>query len=316
VLCTSIYYDLVYKLTIDAAGQLTDTGERFDHYSYNPNNAYGAPGSLSGVVCIRQTSNELESFLLDGMTGVNRVSLSGYYNISAAFSPDGTRVYARTAYGSSSYGDAAVSGFNFDPTTGTIGSELFSPISSGSKSTYYGFDQLAVTDEKIYIPERGAVVHIHDANTGAYLYSLDTNAGGTYDGDITGIKIMAGSAVKVDIDIKPNNRDNPINIDNNGWGQVVIAIMSTEDFDATTIDPETVMVEDAPIAARGNSGRRKAYANRDVNKDGINDMVVHVVRKMVGAERGRDIWKLEGETYDGVKFWGKDTVLYVPKQPE
>jgi hypothetical protein len=312
VLCTSVRYDLVYKLNIDAAGQLTDTGLTFDPYYTNPNNSYPAPGSESGIVCIRATSNELESFTTGTMAGVDRVSLSGYYNICGAFSPDGGRVYVRTAYGSSSYGDASVSGFNFDATTGAIGSQLFSPISVGSKSTYYGFDQLAVTGEKIYVPERGAVVNIYDAETGAYMYQIDTNAGGTYDGDITGIKIRGGGAIKVDIDIKPKNRNNPINIDNNGWGQVVIAILSSEEFDALEVDPETIFVEDAPVAERGNSGRRKAYANHDVNQDGLMDLVIHIRRKMTGATRGIDTWKLEGETYGGERIWGKDMVWYVP----
>ena len=174
-----------------------------------------------------------------------------------------------------------------------------------------GYDQLAVTGEKIYVPETGCV-DVYNALTGAFEYSMVTT-GGTGSGDrATGIKIRTGARRVVDIDIAPHNRNNPINIDNNGWGQVVVAILSTESFDATEVDPDTVRIEEAPVAVRGHSGRRKAHANRDINHDGLLDLVMHVRRKMTGAERGRDQWTLTGETYDGMKIEGTDTVLYVP----
>ena len=42
----------------------------------------------------------------------------------------------------------------------------------------------------------------------------------------------------MDIDIKPGSDPNPINPGSNGL--IPVAILSSEDFDATTVDPATI----------------------------------------------------------------------------
>ncbi|NIM51045.1 MAG: hypothetical protein GTO22_17650, partial [Gemmatimonadales bacterium] len=76
----------------------------------------------------------------------------------------------------------------------------------------------------------------------------------------------------VDIDIKPGSDPNSINLGSNG--SVPVAIFSTADFDATTVDPSTVILADAAVKVRG-KGTPMAAAE-DVNGDGLLDLVVHV----------------------------------------
>ena len=54
-------------------------------------------------------------------------------------------------------------------------------------------------------------------------------------------------AINVTIDIKPGAFPNSINLGSNG--NVPMAILSSADFDATTVDPETVTLADARCAS-------------------------------------------------------------------
>jgi len=53
----------------------------------------------------------------------------------------------------------------------------------------------------------------------------------------------------VSIDIKPGSDVNSINLGSNGT--IPVAIFSTVDFDATTVDPLTVMLADASVKVEG-----------------------------------------------------------------
>jgi hypothetical protein len=320
VLVTDYSRRQIRRLSIDGNGMFHDTGDLLEllYYRDYVSNVYGAPGSRSGVVLHRYYYNEnaeLGSFTIPGLTQIDNVRLSGRYGIGACFSPDGAAVYARTAYYNYYTGSyASLHGYSFDPASGQIGAQLFPPVSIRDSILYTGMDMLAVTAQKIYVPTYGRV-EVHDALTGAYLYPIVTT-GGTTSGDLaTGIKIPGEAGpLTIDVDIAPNNRNNPINIDNNGWGQVVIALISSRGFDATAVDLDSVMVENAPIDERGGSGKRKSYANHDVNHDGVLDLLIHVRRKLVGADRTRDIWTVTGLTASGREFSGSDSVTYVPYQ--
>jgi hypothetical protein len=78
----------------------------------------------------------------------------------------------------------------------------------------------------------------------------------------------------VDIDVMPGTFPNIINL--NSRGNVPVAILSTVDFDATTVDPLTVTLRTAPTTTAAYVQRRRdgtPFAEpEDVNKDGLLDL--------------------------------------------
>ena len=82
-----------------------------------------------------------------------------------------------------------------------------------------------------------------------------------------------GLVIQVDIDIKPGNDPNSINC-NNENETIAVAILSTDDFDATTVDHTTVTFEGASethVDKKTGSARRH---EEDVDGDGDTDLVL------------------------------------------
>ena len=79
-----------------------------------------------------------------------------------------------------------------------------------------------------------------------------------------GIALSLDTLTEVEIDIKPGSDPNSVNLANNG--QIAIAILTTDDFDATQVDASTVMFAGA-LAVQNSL--------EDVDNDGDLDMVLH-----------------------------------------
>ena len=112
----------------------------------------------------------------------------------------------------------------------------------------------------------------------------------------------------VAIDIKPGNYPNPINLGSNGV--IPVAILSSPDFDATTVKPETVFLGGAGVALRGKGNKEMAH-EEDVNGDGLIDMVVQVETQAAGLWTSGDVI-LTAETSSGLLIQGYDEVVIVP----
>jgi len=98
-----------------------------------------------------------------------------------------------------------------------------------------------------------------------------TLVGGTYvshEGTVTPY-----GPTEVAIDIKPGSYPNTINLGSNGV--VPVAILSTAEFDATTLPAERVFLAGSGVAVRGKGNKYLAHT-QDVNGDGILDLVVQV----------------------------------------
>jgi uncharacterized protein (TIGR02145 family) len=108
----------------------------------------------------------------------------------------------------------------------------------------------------------------------------------------------------VDIDVKPYTRIAPVNLKSRGV--LPVAILSSEGFDATDVDPETVVF--GPGAA---ASSRSHFV--DVNRDGLRDLMLFFKTQEVGLSKGDTEVCLGGETGEGVRIEGCANVRTVGK---
>jgi hypothetical protein len=108
----------------------------------------------------------------------------------------------------------------------------------------------------------------------------------------------------VHIDIKPGSFPNSINPDSKGV--IPVAILSTDNFDATLVDQATVRFgpDEAPPLR---------WAFEDVDGDGDIDMILQFKTQETGIKAGDTEATTTGETVDGIPITGTDSVRTVPK---
>ncbi|MDO8412812.1 MAG: hypothetical protein Q7S51_03360, partial [Gallionellaceae bacterium] len=108
--------------------------------------------------------------------------------------------------------------------------------------------------------------------------------------------------LSVSIDIKPGSFPNSINPSN--MGETPVAILSNSSFDATTVDPLSVMF--GPYKAM--ESHQKGHIE-DVDGDGDLDMVLHFGTQSTGIQCGDTSASLTGKTSNGTEIKGTDTVV-------
>lgn len=115
----------------------------------------------------------------------------------------------------------------------------------------------------------------------------------------------------VPIDIKPGGDPNSINCDNDK-GVIAVAILTTDTFDATTVDHTTVTFEGASeIHADKKTGDARRH-EEDVDDDGDIDLVFHFRFGDTALTCESTEGTLIGQTYDGVQIQSVDSVRTVP----
>ena len=162
-----------------------------------------------------------------------------------------------------------------------------------------------------------SVVDLHSYLGAEYYFSqaydIDSNGaivgfGLTYNGWRA---VMWIPLIYVEIDIKPGSYPNSINLGNEGV--IPVAILSSWEFDATTVDPATVELAGAGVELRGKSDKAMAH-REDVNKDGLIDLVIQITTENLEPGYFQDGYAtLTGKTYDGLFIEGSDEINIVPK---
>lgn len=109
-------------------------------------------------------------------------------------------------------------------------------------------------------------------------------------------------AIDVDIDIKPGSFPNAVNPGNNGV--IPVAILTTDTFDATTVDPTTVRFG----PAEATMAHKQAHIE-DVDYDGDLDLLLHFRTQETGIACGDTSALLIGETYGGDAIEGTDSIV-------
>jgi hypothetical protein len=105
------------------------------------------------------------------------------------------------------------------------------------------------------------------------------------------------NCVSVSIDIKPG--DNQTVVKTGTKGSIPVAILSTNGFDATRVNPTTVRFGRTGIEASPTS-----WSLEDVDRDGTLDMVLHFDTLSTGIQPGDTQATLMGRTIDTTPFTG------------
>jgi hypothetical protein len=114
-----------------------------------------------------------------------------------------------------------------------------------------------------------------------------------------------------DIDVRPGSPNN--NIQPNSGGVVSVAILSSSDLDAATVDPATLRF------GPNQTGVKSVRRLRDVNGDKLRDLVVQFRISESGVRCGDSTVSVSGQTVQGTFFEGSDSIGTVgckPKNPK
>jgi len=133
----------------------------------------------------------------------------------------------------------------------------------------------------------------HDASNIAYIYR---------------IKLVT----EVEIDIKPGSDPNSINC-NNENEVIAVAILTTDGFDATTVDHTTVTFEGANETHVDKKNREPRRHEEDVDYDEDTDLVFHFRLGDTDLACDSTEGTLTGETFDGQAIEGTDAVRMIDR---
>jgi hypothetical protein len=120
--------------------------------------------------------------------------------------------------------------------------------------------------------------------------------------DIPATVQIGQATVNVVIDIKPGSFPNVINL--NSKGVIPVAVLTTESFDATTVDPSSVKF--------GPNGATEAHGRgheEDVNGDGDVDLMLHFATQATGIPPDAISASLIGKTFSGQDVEGSDAIV-------
>ena len=108
-------------------------------------------------------------------------------------------------------------------------------------------------------------------------------------------------SIEVLVDIKPRSAPNKINPRNKG--RIPVAILTNEVFDASIVDPDTIL-----FGVTGIEAAPAHYNWEDVDGDGDIDMILHFKTQETGIKCTDTALLLSGSTIDGIAIYGFDSV--------
>jgi hypothetical protein len=180
------------------------------------------------------------------------------------------------APGDDDMGDAAGAAYLFTRQDGGWVEQAKLLASDGEAHDFFG-TEVAISDGTIVV---GAD---HDDDAGpdsgsAYIYEMET-------------------PYPVDISISSINL--------RSRGRTPVAVLTTEEFDAATIDPATVRFAGAaPVH----------YALEDMDGDGDEDLILHFMTQDLNIDPSASDAMLIGQTYEGQLVVGMDSIKIVPSK--
>jgi hypothetical protein len=142
--------------------------------------------------------------------------------------------------------------------------------------------------------------------------ALWANAAAAFENTITAYAVdRCPSVMQVEIDIRPGAPPNVINCSNER-GVVPVAILTTDGFDATTVDHTTVTFEGAQETHMDPRTGEPRRHESDVDGDGDQDLVFHFRIGETDLDCASEEGQLQGRTFDGHPIAASDVVRMVP----
>lgn len=166
----------------------------------------------------------------------------------------------------------------------------------------------ARTSARVMLPRRGwgprSVVFVSMLGLVSLLMAASTFVGGTFAAwfdteRIEGQQVSAGIwHIEVEIDVKPGSDPSSLNL--KSGGSIPVAVLSTTEFDAATVDPFSVCFgsehdEQARSCTLDPDGGQPKL--EDVTGNGLDDLVLHFLTSETGIEHGDENACLTGELY-------------------
>jgi hypothetical protein len=198
------------------------------------------------------------------------------------------------------------SGCTFTPTTGDLTNidAKLGPLQ----------DNGGPTETHALLPGSPAIDHIPPGNctvpTDQRGVARPQPAGGNCD--IGAYELEQEPTIMVSIDVKPGSDPNSINC-NNEKEVIAVAILTTEDFDATTVDHTTVTFEGASETHVDKKSGEPRRHEEDVDGDGDTDLVFHFRLGDTDLTCDSIEGTLTGETFDGQAIKGTDAVRMIER---
>jgi hypothetical protein len=116
------------------------------------------------------------------------------------------------------------------------------------------------------------------------------------------------TVLTVALDVRPGSPENTVNPKSNGV--ISAAILSTNGFDASTVDQASVRFGANQIVAEGTGHFR------DVDHDGLLDLILQFRVQDTGIQCGDTSVSVTGQTVDGIPIQGTDIIRTVGCKPQ
>lgn len=176
----------------------------------------------------------------------------------------------------------------------------------GCDGTLYGGTATAIGEAG----DGGRLITI-DPATGTFAFVGGVSATGFTS--LGALAFLDPCAVEFTIDIKPGSDPNSVNLRSRGL--ITVAVITSPDFDATTVDPLTICFGDAENPAQRDCSEAHGRGHlEDVDGDGDLDLVLHFRTQQTGIDSGDTEACLTGETFDGQSIEGCDSVRIVGRK--
>jgi Tol biopolymer transport system component len=230
------------------------------------------------------TNQEIDVINADG-SGLTALTSNGVNTAFPNWSPDGTKI----AFDRGPAGSADIYVMNPD----------------GSSQTNLTNNGGQINQSAAWSPDGTKIVFNSNRDGNAEIYVMQGNGTGqtrlTFSSGSDGAPDWQPIAVEVAVDIKLGGFPNSINP--RSKGVIPVAILTTESFDATAVDPTTVL-----FGPTGTEAAPVHFALEDVDADVDTDMILHFNTQATGIQCGDTAATLTGETFAGRMIEGSDSI--------